>query len=48
MGWVSSVPRAAADLSLVLPDKGLCGCTPLAQTLFFSTWMLLLYLLLYY
>lgn len=33
--------RAAADLSLILPDKGLCGCISLPQTLFFFTWMLL-------
>lgn len=33
--------RAAADLSLILPDKDLCGCISLAQTLFFFVWMLL-------
>lgn len=32
--------RAAADLSLILPDKGLCWCISLAQTLFFFAWML--------
>lgn len=33
--------RAAADLSLILPDKGLCGCISLSRTLFLFTWMLL-------
>lgn len=31
----------AADLSLILADKGLCGCICFGQTLFFFTWMLL-------
>lgn len=40
---VSSVlaSRAAADLSLILPDKGICGRISLTQTLLSFTWMLL-------